>query len=54
VARAAAIKLVLDVFHRQWDARRATIHDDTDAGAMGFAPSADAEECTETAGHKGA
>jgi hypothetical protein len=44
LAGAAAIELVLDVLNAEWDLRRAAVHDDADAGAVGFAPGADAEK----------
>jgi hypothetical protein len=51
LAGTAAIQIRLDVGLGQFDARRTTIHDHTDASAVRFAPGGDAEQMTERVCH---
>jgi hypothetical protein len=50
--RTTTIQLILNIFHSKWNTRRTTINDHTNTRAMGFAPSANTEECTEAARHR--
>ena len=52
LAGAAAVQLMLDVLDAERDFGRAAVHDDADAGAVGFTPGADAEKCAEVARHR--
>jgi hypothetical protein len=52
LAGTPSIEVALNVGVAQFDARRTTIDDDTDAAAVRFAPGRDAKELSEAAAHR--